>query len=183
MDALIRGLPYAKQTAPLHFQVGFSVAEPAESLGGDDEFWQTLANVPTAQFADHVDYIGFGLYPDAFSPVSPEAVPTLTKNAIRRLRLQSLPTGKIPQQTPIHISEFGSPSADGKTTIRQARSTSDMVGTIEYVAEKLNITACDYFGLHDADTADGQVLGTSGLLDDDYAPKDSFEVYRDIVRP
>lgn len=182
MDALIRGLPHAKRAAPAHVQVGFSVAEPAEWLGGDDEFWQTLANLPPAQFADHVDYVGLGLYPDAFSPIPPEAVPILTENAVRHLRLQSLAIAKIPSQTPIHIAEFGSPGGDGRIAAGQARSITDTMATIERLAEELNITICEYFGLRDADTSGGQAVGTLGLLDDNYSPKDSFDVYRGIVR-
>ena len=182
MDALLLGLPHAKQAAPADVQVGFSVAEPAEWLGGDDEFWQTLADVPAAQFADRVDYVGLGLYPDAFSPTPPEAVPVLTETAVRHLRLHSLDVAGIPDRTPIHISEFGSPSGDGRTASGQARSIIDMVATIERLAEELNITICEYFGLRDADTSNDQAIGTLGLLDDDYSRKESFKIYRDIVR-
>lgn len=182
MDALVQGLPHAKRAVPAHVQVGFSVAEPAEWLGGDEEFWRTLANLPAEQFADYVDYVGLGLYPDAFSPTPPEAVPVLTENAVQHLRFRSLATAKIPHQTPIHISEFGSPSGDGRTAAGQLRSISNILATIEHVAEKLNITVCEYFGLRDADTSGGQAIGTFGLLEDDYRPKDSFDFYRSIVR-
>lgn len=182
MEALILGLPHAKRVAPASVQVGFSVAEPAEWLGGDDKFWQTLANLPAEQFADHVDYVGLGLYPDAFSPTPLEAVPVLTENAVRNLRLRSLATAKILKRIPIHIAEFGSPSGDGRTEAAQARSITDMVATLEHMAEELNITVCEYFGLRDADTSGGQAVGTFGLLDDDYMPKDSFDIYRSIVR-
>ena len=182
MDALVQGLPHARRTAPAHVQVGFSVAEPAEWLGGDDEFWQTLGSFPQDQFANHVDYVGLGLYPDAFSPTPPEAVPTLTENAVRRLRLHSLPRAGIPDQTPVHIAEFGSPSGAGRSAAAQGRSITDMVATLEKVAEKLNITICEYFGLRDADTSGDQAVGTLGLLADDYSPKDSFDIFRGIMR-
>ncbi len=182
MEALTQGLPHAKRGAPAHVLVGFSVAEPAEWLGGDDEFWQTLANLPGERFADHVDYVGLGLYPDAFSPVPAEAIPVLTENAVRHLRRHSLVTAQIPDRTPIHISEFGSPSGDGRTAAAQVQSITDMVDTLERGADELNITVCEYFGLRDADSTCGQAIGTFGLLDDEYAPKDSFEIYRRIVR-
>lgn len=182
MEALTQGLPHAKRGAPAHVLVGFSVAEPAEWLGGDSEFWQTLANLPGERFADYVDYVGLGLYPDAFSPVPAEAVPVLTENAVRHLRRHSLVTAQIPDRTPIHISEFGAPSGDGRTAAAQVQSITDMVATLERGADELNITVCEYFGLRDADSACGQAIGTFGLLDDEYAPKDSFEIYRSIVR-
>lgn len=181
MEALIEGLPHAKRCVPAQVLVGFSVAEPAEWLGGDDEFWQTLANLPVEQFADQVDYVGLGLYPDAFSPVPAEAVPALTENAVRHLRLHSLAKAQIAHRTPIHISEFGSPSGDGRTAAAQVQSITHMVSTLEQVAEELNVTTCEYFGLRDADTSGDQAVGTLGLLDDDYSPKDSFDLYRAIV--
>lgn len=183
MEALTQGLPHAKRAAPAHVEVGFSVAEPAEWLGGDDEFWQALANLPAEQFATHVDYVGLGLYPDAFSPTPPEAVPVLTETAVQHLRHRSLAAAKIPHQTPIHIAEFGSPSGDGRTEAGQVRSLTDMVATLEHVGEELNITVCEYFGLRDADTSGDQAIGTLGLLEDDYTPKDSFDIYRSIVSP
>lgn len=182
MEALTQGLPHAKRSAPAHVQVGFSVAEPAEWLGGDDEFWQSLANLPAEQFADYVDYVGLGLYPDAFSPTPPEAVPVLIENAVQHLRYRCLAMAKIPHQTPIHIAEFGTPSGDGRTAAGQVRSIADMVATLEHVGEELNITICEYFGLRDADTSGGQAIGTFGLLKDDYRPKESFDLYRRIVR-
>ncbi|MCF8610208.1 hypothetical protein L5G28_08555 [Gordonia sp. HY285] len=151
-------------------------------MGGDDGFWQMLANLSAEQFANFVDYVGLGLYPDAFSPTPPEAVPMLTENAVRLLRLRSLATAKIPKRIPIHIVELGSPSGDGRTAAAQVRSITDMVAALEQVAEELNITVCEYFGLRDADTSGGQAVGTFGLLDDDYVPKDSFDIYRSIVR-
>lgn len=182
MDALTRGLPHAKIAAPAHVQVGFSVAEPAEWLGGDDEFWQALAHLPAEKFADYVDYVGLGLYPDAFSPTPPEAVPVLTENAVRHLRQHSLATAKISQHVPIHIAEFGSPSGDDRTAAAQARSITSIVATLEHVADELYITVCEYFGLRDADTAGDQAVGTFGLLDDSYSPKAAFDTYRGIVR-
>lgn len=157
------------------------MAEPAEWLGGDEEFWQALASLPPGRFADHVDYVGLALYPDAFSPVPPEAVPLLTENALRLLRERNLATAGIPSQTAIHVAEFGSTSGDGHTGAAQARSLTDMARTIERVAGELNITLCEYFGLRDADTSGDQAIGTLGLLDDDYTPKASFEAFRSIV--
>lgn len=74
LEALTLGIPHARTALDrrgLHnVRVGFSVAEPPEWLGGDDGFWQYLSAVPQRDFADHVDYVGLGLYPDAFSPVA-----------------------------------------------------------------------------------------------------------------
>ncbi|MFG1609086.1 hypothetical protein [Actinoplanes sp. NPDC049265] len=108
LDALTRGLPHARAALDRrglgHVRVGFSVAEPAEWLGGDDAFWQHLAAIPGSAFAAHLDYVGLALYPDAFSPVAPEHVAPMTAHAIEQLR------ARIPAGVPIHVVENGSPS-------------------------------------------------------------------------
>ncbi|MFA1548946.1 hypothetical protein [Actinomadura chokoriensis] len=167
-------------------RVGFSVAEPAEWLGGDGEFWQHLSTVPRRDFADHVDYVGLGLYPDAFSPVAPRGTPgdtaSLTAHALHHLREHSLPRAHLPPGTPIHIAENGSPSGAGRTEQAQCDSLSDMIGTILDRSESLNITQYEMFSLRDADSGSTEPTGTLGIVTDTYKPKPAFSLYRDIVR-
>jgi hypothetical protein len=123
LDALTRGVPHARAALDLRglggVRVGFSVAEPAEWLGGDDAFWDHLSALDHRDFAAHVDYVGLGLYPDAFSPVAPRGTPgdvaSLTAHALRHLREHSLPRAHIPPATPIHVVENVS-SASGTPT-------------------------------------------------------------------
>lgn len=49
MVALLDGIPQANMKVPADVRVGFSIAEPAEWLGGDDAFWQSLAGVTTGE--------------------------------------------------------------------------------------------------------------------------------------
>ncbi|SEG72548.1 hypothetical protein SAMN04489712_11012 [Thermomonospora echinospora] len=190
LQALTLGIPHARTALDrrgLHdVQIGFSVAEPAEWLGGDDEFWRYLSTVPQQDFADHVDYVGLGLYPDAFSPVAPRGTPgdvaSLTAHALHHLREHSLPRAHIPPSTPIHIAENGTPSGAPRTEQTQCDSLSDMLNTILACEEPLNIAHYELFSLRDAASDSPQPTGTLGLVTDTYRPKQAFTVYRDIVR-
>ena len=189
LQALTLGIPYARAALDrrgLHdVRVGFSVAEPPEWLGGDDAFWQHLSGIPAQDFADHVDYVGLALYPDAFSPVAPRGTPgdvaSLTAHALHHLREYSLPLAHIPLGTPVHIVENGSPSGAPRTEQAQCDSLSDMLDTILALEETRNITHYELFSLRDADSTAAEPTGTLGLVTDAYRPKPAFALYRDTV--
>ncbi len=189
LEALTLGIPHARAALDRRglrdVRIGFSVAEPPEWLGGDDEFWQYLSAVPQEDFAAHIDYIGLGLYPDAFSPVAPRGTPgdvaTLTAHALRHLRNHSLPRAHIPSGTPIHIVENGTPSGSPRTEQAQRDSLADMLGAILACRESLNIAQYELFSLRDADSGSTQPTGSLGIVTDTYRPKPSFTVYRDVV--
>ena len=184
MEALIEGLPYARRRLDARgcrdVRVGFSVAEPAEWLGGDEEFWRRLAKVPHDEFAAVVEYVGLGLYPDAFGPPVPMPdLRAMTEHALRHLRENCLAAVGIPAATPIHVAETGSPSLPGRD---QVGSLETMLSVVRGLAAELNITAYELFGLRDADTAAGTALGAFGLVTDEYERKPSFDFYRRTVR-
>lgn len=190
LQALTLGIPHARATLDRqghrNVRIGFSVAEPPEWLGGDDEFWQYLSAVPQQDFAAHVDYIGLALYPDAFSAVAPRGEPgdvaSLTTHALSHLRNHSLPRAHISPGTPIHVVENGSPSGTPRSEQTQCDSLSDMLGTILACRESLNITHYELFSLRDADSASTQPFGTLGIATDTYQPKAALAVFRDLVR-
>ncbi|MET0425120.1 MAG: hypothetical protein ABW046_14640 [Actinoplanes sp.] len=175
LDALTVGLPYARRRVADDVRVGFSVAEPPEWLGGDDAFWSFLTTIPYGEFAAHVDYVGLGLYPDAFGPVPPGVSGPLATQALRQLRT------RIDPATPLHVSENGSPGGGARTLAEQATSLADMLAAVRACADELNVTAYELFSLRDADTAEGSPLGTLGLTDDSYAPKPAFAAYRAAI--
>jgi hypothetical protein len=189
LQALTLGIPHARAVLDRQghrdVRVGFSVAEPAEWLGGDDEFWQYLSALPQQDFAAHVDYVGFGLYPDAFSPVAPRGTPgdvaSLTSHALHHLRHHSLPRAHIPPGTPIHIVENGTPSGTPRTEQGQCDSLSDMLDVILACRETLNITQYELFSLRDADSGSDQPTGTLGVVTDTYRPKPALAFYRDVI--
>ena len=111
--ALVQGLPYARTRVRDGVQVGFSLAEPAEWLGGDNQFWRDLSSPPASAFAAHVDYVGLGLYPNGFPPPPrrPRHPPPLRRNHLR----VCLAKTRFPPDLPIHIAEAGSPSGAYRT--------------------------------------------------------------------
>lgn len=172
--ALTRGLPYARARAGDGVRVGFSVAEPAEWLGGDDRFWSELAAVPYADFAAHVDYAGLGLYPDGFSPH--DDVPGATRHAVAHLRGR-LAEAHFPPELPIHIAESGSPSGAHRTPAGQVSSLAALIDA----SAAAGAAQFELFALSDADSASGTALGTFGICTGDYVRKPAFETYRSRV--
>jgi len=190
LEALTLGVPHARAALDRRglrdVRIGFSVAEPAEWLGGDDAFWEHLSAVPEEDFAAHIDYVGLGLYPDAFSPVAPRGMPgdiaSLTTHALRHLREHSLPRAHIPASTPVRIVENGTPSGPPRTEQQQRDSLAEMISTILACADSLNVTHYELFSLRDADSGSTQPTGSLGLVTDTYRPKTALALYRDILR-
>ncbi|UFS99829.1 hypothetical protein [Nocardia huaxiensis] len=185
LEALIRGVPHARRAlaaAGYHdVALGFSVAEPAEWLGGDEPFWAALAAVPPAEFAEHIDYIGLALYPDAFSPVPADAVADLIRHGITHLRETCLPQAHLTATTPIHLCENGTPTAPDRTPAEQAARLETMIRTIASCAKSANITVYELFGLRDPVSANPEPLTQLGITTDDYTPKPAYATYRTLI--
>jgi hypothetical protein len=158
--ALVEGLRHARKRAGC--PIGFSVAEPPEWLGGDEQFWAGLGPVD-------IDYIGIALYPDAFSPVDAEHVGPMTDQALEHLRNHSLPTAGIPKDIPVHVAENGSPRA------------ASLARMLDVIVARGDVAVYEQFGLRDADSGASEPVGRLGLVTDDYRPKPAFQVYRDVI--
>ncbi|MFI6074683.1 hypothetical protein ACIA5C_24300 [Actinoplanes sp. NPDC051343] len=169
--ALTHGLPYARTRVRDGVQVGFSLAEPAEWLGGDDPFWKELGASPI-----HTDYVGLGLYPDGFSPH--DDVHGATLHAVDHLR-RRLTEAHFSPDVPIHIAEAGSPSGAHRTPDGQVCSLTALIDA----SEAAGAAQFELFALSDADSDADSPLGTFGLCTGDYARKPAFDTYRSRVRP
>ncbi|HEY0494494.1 MAG TPA: hypothetical protein VGD48_02060 [Kutzneria sp.] len=169
--ALTQGLPYARTRVRDGVQVGFSLAEPAEWLGGDEQFWKDLISLPYAAFAAHVDYAGLGLYPDGFSPY--DDVNAATLHAVNHLR-DRLAEAHFPADLPIHIAEAGSPSGAHRTPAGQVSSLTALIDA----SAAAGAAQFELFALSDADSASDAPLGTFGLCTSDYTLKPAYETYR-----
>jgi hypothetical protein len=165
--ALTQGLPYARARVRDGVQVGFSLAEPAEWLGGDDQFWKDLTSFPYAAFAAHVDYVGLGLYPDGFSPHGD--VHAATRYAVSHLRAR-LAEAHFPPDLPIHIAEVGSPSGAHRTPAGQISSLTALIDA----SAAAGAAQFELFALSDSDSP----LGTFGLCTGDYVRKPAYDTYR-----
>jgi hypothetical protein len=174
LAALTRGLPHARALLRDGVQVGFSLAEPADWLGGDDQFWKDLSAFPYAEFAAHVDYVGLGLYPDGFSPH--HDVDAATRHAVHHLR-DRLAEAHFPPGVPLHISEAGSPSGAHRTPAGQVTSLTALIDASAAAGAVL----FELFALSDADSASDSPLGTFGLCTGDYLRKPAYETYRSHI--
>jgi hypothetical protein len=175
MAALTRGLPYARTRVRDGVRVGFSLAEPAEWLGGDDSFWKELCGFSRQAFAAHVDYVGLGLYPDGFSP-HPN-VAAATGHAIGHLRGR-LAEAHFPPSLPLHIAEGGSPSGAHRTPAGQVASLNALVEA----SAAAGVAQFELFALSDADSHAESPLGSFGLCTGDYVRKPAFDAYRSLVQ-
>ncbi|MFF0739538.1 hypothetical protein ACFYVL_03975 [Streptomyces sp. NPDC004111] len=185
LTALVRGTAHARRTLDAaglgHVRVGFSVAEPAEWLGGDAEFWDRLAAVPAGEFARHVDYVGLGLYPDAFSPTPHEHLVPMVEHALTHLRTVSLPPLGLRPGTPVRICENGTPSTPDRSPEEQAARLETMIRTIASAAARHHVTHYELFALRDADSARPEATARFGLTTSDYRPKPAYETYRALI--
>ncbi|SDS74283.1 hypothetical protein [Actinoplanes derwentensis] len=175
LAALTEGLPHARTRVSEGVQVGFSLAEPAEWLGGDDDFWRSLNAIPYADFAAHVDYVGLGLYPDGFSPH--DDVHGATLHALGHLR-HRLAEAHFPTGLPIHIAEAGSPSGAHRTPTGQVSSLTALIDA----SAAAGAAQFELFALSDADSAADSPLGTFGLCTGGYLPKPAYETYRSQIK-
>ncbi|NJP94352.1 hypothetical protein HCN51_33770 [Nonomuraea sp. FMUSA5-5] len=185
LDALTAGTRHARRLldAAGHrdVRIGFSVAEPPEFLGGDDAFWAHLEALAPADFAAHVDYVGLGLYPDAFSPVPEPALAGLTEHALRHLREHRMPRAHLGPEVPLHVAENGTPTGPGRTPADQAARLDIMIRTVAACAARLNVTHYELFGLRDADSGRDEPTARLGLTTSDYRPKPAYDVYRRLI--
>jgi hypothetical protein len=185
LDALTAGTRHARrlldEAGHREVRLGFSVAEPPEFLGGDEEFWAHLEALAPADFAAHVDYVGLGLYPDAFSPVPKSAVAGLTEHALRQLREQSMPRAHLGPDVPIHIAENGTPTGPDRTEDDQADRLDIMIRTVATAAARYNVTHYELFGLRDADSTRAEPMSQFGLTTSDYRPKPAYDLYRKLI--
>ncbi|MEV0390030.1 hypothetical protein [Nonomuraea sp. NPDC050643] len=185
LDALTTGTRHARHLldAAGHrdVRIGFSVAEPPEFLGGDEEFWAHLEALAPGDFAAHVDYVGLGLYPDAFSPVPEPALAGLTEHALRHLREQCMPRAHLGPDVPLHVAENGTPTGPGRTPDDQAARLDIMLRTVAAAATRHNITHHEVFGLRDADSARAEPTARLGLTTSDYQPKPAYDGYRKLI--
>ncbi|HWV24902.1 MAG TPA: hypothetical protein VNZ58_11995 [Thermomicrobiales bacterium] len=188
-DALIHGMGEARRYLDDgHYgevEIGFSVAEPQEWAGGDGDFWPDVAKRGGQTFINALDYVGLGLYPDAFSPVAPPGAPgdlaSLTTHALDTLRNDSMAAAGIPATVPIHIAESGSPTGLDRSQAAQASSLQTIVESVLDHRSRFNISAFELFGLRDTDSENPDPFHQFGIMTDTYTPKQAFETYRNLI--
>jgi hypothetical protein len=184
-EALRTGILAARKeinNSQLPIKIGFNAVP---SFNPADNFWNIIGSNEFEEFRKAIDYVGLDFYPDVFRPVAADGEPNDLKQSVKNVlgyfRNVNLKTGNISSSIPIHITENGWPTGDGKTYERQANVIEKVIRTIYEIKDELNIQEYYLFGLRDADSSNTNIFYQFGLLKDDYSPKPAFNIYRKLI--
>jgi len=183
--ALVRGVVAAKEESRrlgLDVQVGFNAVP---SFNSADDFWPDIAVLGRPPFLDALDYVGLDCYPDVFRPFSPGNYLEKMRDAITFLltnfRRVNFAAANIPDSVPIHITENGWPTGEGRTPEKQATVIEAIVRAVYAQRTAFNVTHYELFALRDGNSANPDLFHQFGILRDDYTPKPAFETYRKLI--
>ena len=183
--ALVRGVVAAKEESlrlGLDAQVGFNAVP---SFNPADDFWPGVAVLGQQTFVDALDYVGLDCFPDVFRPIRPDNYLENLRNAVAFLltnfRRVNFAAGNIPDSVPIHITENGWPTGEGRTPEQQATVIETIVRAVNAQRTAFNVTHYELFALRDGNSANPDLFHQFGILRDDYTPKPAFETYRELI--
>src|SRR6187549_36290 len=183
--ALVRGVVAAKEESRrlgLDAQVGFNVVP---TFNPADDFWPGIAALGQQPFLDALDYVGLDCYPDVFRPFSAGNYLEKMRDAIAflltNLRRVNLAAANIPASVPIHITENGWPTGEGRTPEKQATVIETIIRAVYAQCTAFNVTHYELFALRDGNSANQDLFHQFGILRDDYTPKPAFESYRELI--
>jgi hypothetical protein len=184
--ALLDGALIAKdEILKLKYQIkiGFNAVP---SFNPADNFWNIIGGDNYILFRQAVDYVGLDFFPDVFRPVAEDGQPNdleeSVKNVLHYFRDINLQTGKIPLSIPVHITENGWSTGNGKTYERQAIVLEKVIRTINKLKTQLNITQYELFSLRDTNTGNDNLFYQFGILRDDYSLKPSFNTFCRLIK-
>jgi hypothetical protein len=184
-EALVRGVVAAKEESRrlgLDVRVGFNAVP---SFNPADDFWPGLAALGQPPFLDSLDYVGLDCFPDVFRPLRPGDDLEKFRDAITFLltnfRRVNLAAGNIPESVPIHITENGWPTSEGRTPEKQPAVLEAIVRAVYAQRTAFNVTHYELFALRDGNSANPDLFHQFGILRDDYTPKPAFETYRGLI--
>ena len=183
--ALVQGVVAAKEESRrlgLDVQVGFNAVP---TFNPADDFWPDIGALGQQPFLDALDYVGLDCYPDVFRPFSPGNHLEKMRDAITflltNLRRVNLAAGKIPDSVPIHITENGWPTGEGRAPETQATVLEAIVRAVYAQRTAFNVTHYELFALRDGNSANPDLFHQFGILRDDYTPKPAFDTYRKLI--
>jgi hypothetical protein len=184
--ALLEGIVFAKRILNelgLSISVGFN-ATP--DFNPNKSFWKEIKSLANPAFYDALGYVGLDFFPDVFRPLPNIEGEGGLESAIRFLisqyRQSDLLQASIPEKIPIHITENGWPTGEGRSEEQQADKIEKIIRIIYSLRIELNITHYEFFALRDADSQKKNLFYQFGLLKDDYKPKKAFHVYKKLIQ-
>jgi hypothetical protein len=120
------------------------------------------------------------MFPDVFRPVPHGDVRAATRNLLMYHRREILVPAGL-GHLPLHITEHGWPTGEGRTPARQAEILRDVIESILDVHEELDVQVYELFSLRDAASDRPGLFHRFGIMTDDYTPKPAFDVFRDLL--
>ncbi|HEY6492678.1 MAG TPA: hypothetical protein VIZ43_05355 [Trebonia sp.] len=143
----------------------------------DPAFWNRLTAAIGPDNTGRLDYIGLDAFPDVFRPIAHGNLPDAVTFLLRRFRAVTAEAG-VPEVTPIHVTETGWPTGEGRTEDDQARVLTVVADAV--IASGAGVGAYEWFGLRDGLTR-ADWTARFGLLRDDYAPKPAFAAVARLI--
>jgi hypothetical protein len=184
VEALARGVPAAKREARRlgyrRLKTGFNYAWRFGDA--DADFWREVGKAGGRRLRRATDWVGIGAYPGTYVPATFENAGDALLEGIAQVRECYMPLAGFGRRTPIHLEELGYPTGPGRSEASQAAALRAFVKTTSRYRGTYNVTALNWFGLRDNNSAGPNFQSFFGLLRDDYTRKPAFGDYRRLVR-
>jgi hypothetical protein len=186
LDALIAGVLAAEGVATERgyeqLEVGFNwfyETGPVE----EQEFWGYLAENGGREFAESLDWVGLNAYPGTydFAATAPGREGEEMLRALNLLRRCYMAMARIPESVPILVKENGFPNGLQRTEGQQAAALEAMVRAVNDYRTIFNVSEYLWFDLRDTASTGITYEARYGLLNDDYSPKEAFDVFRSLI--
>src|SRR3954469_21641511 len=185
-QALVRGVIAADEEATRlgfgQLTIGFNWFYRTDPRS-EDTFWRGLWSDGGERFVRAVDWVGLDTYPGTVFP--PTEPPGGERDgvvaALDDLRVCRMPLAHLGAGVPIHVEENGWPTGPGRSEERQVAALNDMVGAVDEFRGTYNVSDYRWFDLRDHNSSSDNFQHHYGLLRDDYSPKPSFAVFREMV--
>jgi len=186
VEALARGVPAAKREARRRgydrLRTGFNYAWRFGAA--DADFWREVGTAGGERLRRATDWVGIDAYPGTLVPATLTDPGDALIEAVAQVRECYMPLAGLGERMPIHLEELGYATgpavAHGEAAQEQALS--GFIRALHRYRGTYGITAVNWFGLRDNDSAATALFSQLGLLRDDYAPKPAFDAYRKLIR-
>ncbi|ADB53499.1 glycoside hydrolase family protein [Conexibacter woesei] len=163
-------------------KVGFNAAESIAPDGGRS-FFDEIRRVGNRDFRRAVDFVGLDAYPGAFGPYVPGFdYRAEMARALRNARYCLIRAAGFPDSMPLHVTENGFGTGGDRSAEAQVEALGQLIKAVHDYRGVYNIRAYEQWGLRDDRSDLGDPFVALGLLRDDYTPKPSFDLYRNLIR-
>jgi hypothetical protein len=182
--ALVEGIVTAHnklKKMDLQIPVGFNTAP---DFNPDKPFWKEIALMADRSFYDALGYVGLDFFPDVFRPIPGAEKENVLDESIKyiiSLYRNDMVQAGIRHDIPLHITENGWPTGDGRTEKKQAERMEKIIRAVYFLRATLNITHYELFSLRDADSKNPDIFYQFGIMKDDYTPKKAFFTFKKLV--